>query len=69
MTTAAAPGRTETLRFPVILEVTLSVAVIVWAPALMSVAENVRWPFVKVESAGSTTPEDVSLLVKCTVPV
>ena len=47
----------------------LSAAVIVWAPALASVAEKVPWPFVSGESAGSTTPVEVSLLVKCTVPL
>ena len=38
------------------------------APALISVAEKLRVPLVSVESAGSTTPVDVSLLLKCTVP-
>ena len=45
-----------------------SEAVRFWAPALISVAEKLRVPLVSVESAGSTTPVDVSLLLKCTVP-
>ena len=48
---------------------TVSVAVTVCAPALVSVAEKVPWPLVSVESAGSATPEEVSLLVKWTRPV
>ena len=64
----AVAARTVTLSVPVIVAVTVSRPVIVCAPALMSVAESVRWPFVSVESAGSTTPAEVSLLVKCTVP-
>src|SRR5207248_11187287 len=43
-------------------------AVSVCAPALMSVAAKLRWPLVKVEFAGSTTPAELSLLLKCTVP-
>ena len=45
-----------------------SEAVNVWEPARVNVAANVPWPLVKVESGGSTTPLDVSLEVKCTVP-
>ena len=52
---------------PVIEEVTVSVAVIVWVPAVFSVTENVPAPLVSVELAGNVaTP---SLLVKCTVPL
>ena len=43
-------------------------AVNVCAPALISVAEKLPWPLVSVESAGSTTAADTSLLLKCTVP-
>src|SRR5207302_11397862 len=45
-----------------------SEAVIVCDPALSSVAENVPWPLVKVESDGKTTPADWSVLLKCSVP-
>ena len=51
---------------PVIDELTVSVAVIVWLPAVVSVAENVPEPLVRVESAGSV--DEASELVKCTVP-
>ena len=51
---------------PVMDDVVVSVAVIVWFPAVFSVAENVPTPFVNVESAGNVDPP--SLLVKCTVP-
>jgi hypothetical protein len=51
---------------PVIDEVTVSVAVMVWLPAIFSVAENVPVPFVSVVFAGSTAW--LSVLVKCTVP-
>ena len=47
----------------------LSAAVSVCVPAFASVAEKVPWPFVSGESGGSTTPVEVSLLVKCTVPL
>ena len=46
----------------------VSVAVTVCAPALVRVTGNVPVPLVRVASAGSTTPLEVSLLVKCTVP-
>src|SRR5215469_4799596 len=52
---------------PVIVAVTISVAVIVCAPAVFNVAEKVPTPFVSVELAGSVAA--ASLLVKCTVPV
>ena len=51
---------------PVIEPVTVSVAVMVRAPAVLSVAENVPTPFVNVESAGNVAAP--SVLVKCTVP-
>ena len=51
---------------PVIDDVTVSVAVIVWFPAVFNVAENVPTPLVSVESAGNVAKP--SLLVKCTVP-
>ena len=37
-------------------------------PALIRVAEKVRWPLVSMELGGRTTPDEVSLLVKWTVP-
>ena len=43
-------------------------AVSVWGPALISFAEKLLWPFTSVELTGSTTPDEVSLLLKCTVP-
>ena len=51
---------------PVMEEVTVSVAVIVWFPVVPSVAENVPVPLVNVELAGNVA--EPSLLVKCTVP-
>ena len=51
---------------PVIEAVTVSVAVMVCAPAVFSVAENVPVPLVRVVFAGNTAAP--SLLVKCTVP-
>jgi hypothetical protein len=51
---------------PVVAEVTVSVAVIVWLPAVFSVALKVPTPLVSVAFAGST--EAPSLLEKCTVP-
>ena len=39
---------------PVIEAVIVSVAVMVWLPALFSVAEKVPIPFVSIELAGST---------------
>ena len=52
---------------PVMDELTVSVAVMVWLPAVASVAENVLAPAVKVELAGRVA--DPSVLVKWTVPV
>ena len=46
----------------------VSDAVIVCGPAVMRAAENVPWPALKAASGGSTTPVDVSLAVKWTVP-
>src|SRR5207248_7660696 len=43
-------------------------AVSVCAPALMRVAEKLRWPLVKVEFAGSTIGGEVALLPECVVP-
>lgn len=64
----AAPGFTVMAPdVPVIEEVTVSVAVMVWFPAVFSVIENVPTPLVNVESAGNVaTP---SVLMKCTVPL
>ena len=52
---------------PVIEGVTVSVAVMVWLPAVASVAENVPTPEVRVELDGRVG--DPSVLVKWTVPV
>lgn len=52
---------------PVIDAVTVSVAVIVCAPAVFNVTENMPTPLVSVEFAGNTAAP--SLLVKWTVPV
>ena len=52
---------------PVIVLVTVSVAVIDWEPAVLSVAEKVPVPLVSVVLAGSVAW--ASLLVKWTVPV
>ncbi len=51
---------------PVIELLPVSVAVIVWLPVVLRVAENVRTPLVSVESAGSVALG--SLAVKWTVP-
>ena len=45
-----------------------SPAVSVCIPALISVAEKLPWPPVRVELGGSDTPDEVSLLLKRTVP-
>src|SRR3974390_3348712 len=52
---------------PVIDDVTVSVAVIVWLPAVFKVALKVPTPLVRVAFAGRTAAP--SLDVKCTVPV
>ena len=44
-------------------------AVSVCGPALIRVAEKLPWPLVSLESGGRTTPAEVSLLLKCTVPL
>lgn len=63
----AAAGETAIgAEVPVIDDVTVSVAVIVWFPAVLSVAENVPVPLTSVEFAGRTAWP--SLLVKWTVP-
>jgi len=62
-----APGLTAMVpEVPVIVVVTVSVAVIVWLPAVFSVAVKVPAPLVSVEFAGSTA--EPSVLVKPTVP-
>jgi hypothetical protein len=63
---AAAAPTTMLFDVPVMLLVTVSVAVMVWPPAVFSVAESDPVPFVKVEFDGRTAWP--SLLVKCTVP-
>jgi hypothetical protein len=52
---------------PVIVPVTVSVAVTVWLPFVFNVIWKLPVPFVSVEFAGNTA--EPSLLVKCTVPV
>ncbi len=47
-------------------EVTVSVAVIVWLPAVLRVAEKLPTPLARVEFAGNAAA--ASVLVKCTVP-
>ncbi len=65
---ATAAGPTVILpEVPVIVLVTVSVAVIVRVPAVFSVALKVPWPLVSVEFAGRTA--EPSVLVKCTVPL
>ncbi len=54
------------LEVPLMEEVTVSVAVMVWSPAVFKVAENVPLPLVSLEFAGNTAVP--SVLVKCTVP-
>ena len=51
---------------PVMDEITVSAAVMVWLPAVTSVAANVPVPELRVELAGKVAAP--SLLVKCTVP-
>jgi len=64
----AAPALTAmALDVPVIAVLTVSVAVMVWLPAVLSVAEKVPAPLVNVEFAGNTAAG--SLLVKWVVPV
>ena len=52
---------------PVMLEVTVSVAEMVWLPTVASVAEKVCTPLVSVASAGRVALP--SVLAKCTVPL
>ena len=40
----------------------------VCGPAWTSVAAKLAWPLLSFELGGSTAPEDMSLLLKCTVP-
>jgi hypothetical protein len=54
------------LEVPVIEDAAVSVAVIVWLPAVFKAAENVPVPLVSVAFEGSAA--DPSVLVKCTVP-
>ena len=62
----AAAGLTTIVPIPAIDAVTVSAAVIVWLPAVFSVAEKVPTPFVNVEFTGNVAAP--SLLVKWTVP-
>jgi hypothetical protein len=63
----AAPAVTLiALDVPVFEAVTVSVAVMVCTPMVLSVAENVPTPLVSVEFAGN--PAAPSVLVNCTVP-
>jgi len=63
---ASGPMMFTGLEGPVIEGVTVSVAVMVWLPAVFSVAENVPIPPVNCAFAGRVAC--ASLLVKCTVP-
>ena len=60
-----APTNIE-FELPVIEAVSVSVAVMVWLPAVFSVAGNVAMPWVSVELFCSEAW--ASVLVKCTVP-
>ena len=51
---------------PVTEDITVSVAVMVCEPVVLSVTEKILTPLVSVESAGNAPAP--SLLVKCTVP-
>ena len=53
---------------PVIDAAFVSVAVMVWLPAVFIVAEKMLLPFTSVELGGDRTAW-ISLLVTCTVPV
>jgi hypothetical protein len=56
---AAAPGATITDADPVMEEVTVSVAVMDWDPAVPSVKENVPVPLLNVELGGKmATPSE-----------
>jgi hypothetical protein len=58
----AAPGATAIAPLvPVMLDVTVSVAVIVLLPAVLSVAEKVPTPLVRVASDGSTAAPSVDV--------
>jgi hypothetical protein len=63
----SAAADTVTDDVPVIDEVTVSVAVIVWDPAVARVTENVPTPLVSVAAVGRVAA--VSVLVNFTVPV
>jgi hypothetical protein len=63
---AVGTGTLMVLLVPVIDALKVSVAVIVWDPAVFNVAENVAVPFVNFESVGNTAAPSVA--VKCTVP-
>ena len=56
------------VRLPAIELVAVSVPVMVCEPARSSVALRLARPLVSAESAGNTTPAEVSLLRKCTFP-
>src|SRR3974390_665340 len=69
VSTGYAPGRAPTkiaFELPVIFDEEISVAVIVWLPLLINVAENVPCPDFNGALAGSCARG--SLLVKCAVP-
>ena len=64
----AGPGATASgLEVPVMPALTVSVAVMVWQPAVSSVSLKVPTPLVSVVSAGNTAMPSVE--VKWTVPV
>ena len=64
---ATSSGATFVVADPASDEVTLSVAVTLWLPAVLSVTVKACCPLDNVEFAGSTAAE--SLLLNFTVPV
>ena len=59
-----------TVRFAVVDRLlAVSETVSVCGPVWISVTEKVPWPLVSVESGGRTTPAEVSLVLKWTVPL
>src|SRR5439155_16992755 len=62
VSTSLLAGAALTIRLAVAEKVLAeSEAVRLCGPALIRVAEKVRWPFVRVEFAGSDTPDELSL--------
>src|SRR5262249_58446304 len=63
---AAPPETAIPVEVPAIDGVAVSVAVSVWLPPVLNVADNVLTPFVRVEAVGRLAAP--SLELKCTVP-